>query len=420
MEKKTKKRHSGLIITLILLLAVGIFYCWGSIYYDRDRQIDRIVNSLSDPSQDMTDYVTPSNPDIKTTAASLRPLQQYFKENKQAARRLAKNLRSGKDTEQIELVQRSNRFLIFPKYTILVQVYRPQVETNHAGSTLTVDKKNYGVMEGGDQNYYQDLGLVYPGRYHVAVKTKVSGRKLKADAVVNVWSNKTINMTIKTGTFQIRSVPNGVVYINDKKVKTLNDHGQATFKNYPLAKDTELYIQTTYNGKKIRSEKVRDLSTSIRSEFSSSDDDSSDYGSQPYAGNNTKDVYQDVEGDYIVNPIWTGLITREEAEKILEAAYTEPSSDSFENGKYNEDFKPLQKEVKKFKKGKKKLKVSVRVIKIMPAGENLSDVTYQLMYKYREKGKKHTEKVTYNNAIFHSVNKNQLIRSLGDKEKDDK
>ena len=85
-------------------------------------------------------------------------------------------------------------------------------------------------------------------------------------------------MTIKTGTFQIRSVSKGIVYINDKKVKVLDQNGQASFKNYPLAKDTELYIKASYQGKTIKSEKVKDLSSSINSEFSNSEDDTSDYG----------------------------------------------------------------------------------------------------------------------------------------------
>lgn len=420
MAKKTKKRHRGLIIILILLIAFGIFYAWGAYYYQRDRQIDRIVNSLSDPNQDMTQYVTPSNPDIDVTKEKLQPLQQYFKENKSATKELAKNLRSGKDSDQIELIENGSHFLIFPKYTIRVQVYRPQVKTNHPHSDLMVNNQNYGVMEGANQNFYQDLGLVFPGRYHVEVNTKVSGRKLKADAVVNIWSSKTVNMTIKTGTFLIRSVPNGQVYINDKKVKTLNKHGQATFKNYPLAKDTELYIETTYNGEKIRSEKVRDLSTSISSEFSNSDDDASDYGTQPYAGNETKDVYQDVEGDYIVNPLWKGLITSEDAQKLLQSAYENPSATIFQNGKENKDYKALKKELKSFKKEKNNLKIKVKVIKIFPAGDNRSDVTYQVVYKYKQKKKKHTKKFTYSGAIFHNVNNTQLINMLGKQEDDDK
>lgn len=413
-KKKLYKRHPKLVAFIILLIAFGVFYGWGSIYYQKGRQIDHIVSCINDPSKKMAKYVVASDPDVTVTDAKLKPLQQYFKENKQAAKQLSANLRKGKYSDQIKLIESGTYFFLFPKYSLRIQVYHPQVETNHAGSTLTVDKESFGRMEGADQNFYSDLGLIFPGRYHLLVKTKVSGRKLKADAIVNIWSNKTINMIIKTGTFQIRSVPYGVVYINDRKVKTLDKYGRATFKNYPLAKNMELYIKSTYNGKTIKSEKVKDLSSSIETEFSNSDDDDEDYGTPSnYAGNQKQDVYQDVEGDYIVNPIWPGLIDQTEAGQLLYNNYTKPDETTFENGKDNQAYKDLKKQVKAFKKGKKNLKLTVTITKIMPAGSNYSDVSYQLVYKYREKGKKHKKVINYEGAIFHNSSQTQVIKSLG-------
>lgn len=414
VKNRTHKRHPKLIAFIIFLLACGIFYGWGSIYYQKDAQLNRIMNRISDPKQSFAEYVTASDPDVEVTDSKLKPLQNYFKANKKAAAQLESNLRQGKDSNQIKLFESGTHFLLFPKYTLRVQVYRPQVETNHPNSTLTMDQENYGQMKGADQNFYADLGQLFPGRYHLLVKTKVAGRKLKADSVVNIWSDKTINMVIKTGTFQIRSVPNGVVYINDHKVKKLDRYGQAAFKNYPLAKNTELYITAKYNGETIKSEVVKDLSSSINSEFSASDDDVTDYGDATvYAGNEKQDVYQDVEGDYIVNPLWTGLIDQEEAGRLLYHAYLKPEKELF-NGEKTV-YEAQQKAVKKFRKGKKKLKLSVKVIKIMPAGNNLSDVSYQLVYKYREKGKKHKLTVNYENALFHLKNDEQGIQKLGEK-----
>lgn len=414
--KNTQKRkhHPKLIIFLIILLAAGIFYGWGSYYYQRDRQIDRIVAGLKNPKVDMSSYVVAANPDMNVTSSSLKPLQNYFKNNTNAAQTLAINLRHGRDSEQIKLVQNGLHWLLFPRYALRIQVYRPQVETNHSNSTLEVNGQNLGKMEGADQNFYQALGLVFPGRYHLAVDTTVSGRKLRADSVVNIWTNKTVNMTIKTGTFQVRSVPNGIVYINDRKAKKLDANGQAVFKNYPLAKDMELYIRSTYNGKKIRSYTVKDLSSSIRSEFSRSDDNTSDYsGAIDYNGNAAKDVYQDIEGDYIVNPIWPGLIKQDEAEQILKDNFTKADEDDFVNDKDNPAYKILKKQNKIFHKGKKKLKIQVHVIKILPAGDDYSEVEYQVVYKYRYKGKKKRKVVNYEQGMFHNVKNAQLIDKIG-------
>ncbi len=413
-KKKNSRSHPKLIAFLIILIAFGIFYGWGAVYYQKNLQVNRIIAAMNDPKVGMAKYVTASDPDVTLTDAKLRPLQNYFKENPKAAKELENNLRHDKNNQQIKLVNSGSHFLLFPKYTLKVQVYRPQVQTNHPNSVLTVNDHNLGKMDGANQNFYQDLGQVFPGRYHLLVKTKVAGRKLTADAIVNIWSSKTINMTIKTGTFQIRSVSKGIVYINDKKVKVLDQNGQASFKNYPLAKDTELYIKASYQGKTIKSEKVKDLSSSITSEFSNSEDDTSDYGSVTnYAGNQNRDVYQDVEGDYVVNPLWTGLITRNEAGKLLYRNYLKPNADNFVDKKKNKSYKNLLKN----KLNKKKVKLAVKVIKILPAGDNYSDVSYQLVCKFKQNGKKTKKVINYENGIFHRSGEKQLIKHLGKKVK---
>ena len=272
-------------------------------------------------------------------------------------------------------------------------------------------------MNGGNQNYYQDLGLVFPGRYHILVKSKVNNRKLDADSIVNIWSNKTVDMKIKTATFQIRSVPNGVVYINDHKAATLNKKGHYTFKDYPLAKRMEIFVKSKVDGQTIKSENVTDLSQSISSEFSDSEDDVTDYdGAADYQGNGEKDVYQDAEGDYIVNPIWPGLIKVENAARMLYTNFKKPMVTNFENGKENADYKKIEQQIKKWKKDKKlkKFNVEVKVLSVLPGKRNYSKIDYEVTFvkKYKYKSKK-TEKLLYRDAVLHLVNGHQEIQTLG-------
>lgn len=415
MKKKTTRcHHVKLIIFLIIVLAAAIFYAWGSFYYQKDRQIDRLVSGISNPKTDMTSLVVPSNPDLEVTKGKLQPLQNYFKNNRHAAEALKTNLRHDQDSGQIKLTQAGMYWLLFPKYVLRVKVFLPQVETNHSGSILRVNGENYGQMRGAGQNFYKALGLAFPGRYHLSVDTKVSGRHLHANSVVNIWDNKTVDMTIKTGTFQVRSVPYGLVYINDRRVKKLDGDGQAVFKNYPLAKHMELYVRSTYHGRHLRSYTVRDLSSSIDSEFSNTDDNTSDYsGAINYDGNASKDVYQDVEGDYIVNPLWPGLIKQDEAEQILTANFKKATAADFVGDKNNPDYKTLKKQNKLWQKGKKKLRLGVHVNKILPAGNDYSEVSYQVVYHYRFKKKKKRKVMTYTAALFHNVKNDQLIEKIG-------
>ena len=412
------KRHKKLWATGIIIVLIGIFYVVGNFYYTKDRQIDRIVTNLRNPKAEMAKYVTASTPDMNVTDSSLKPLQSYFKTHKKAADRLAYNLRHNHDSGEIQLEESGRYFLLFPKYTLRVQVYRPQIRTNHSGSTLLINHKNFGQMEGGNQNYYQDLGMVFPGRYHISVKSTVNGRKLDADSIVNIWSDKTVDMNIKTATFQLRSVPNGIIYVNDRKAAKLNKYGNYTFKDYPITKRMEIYIQGTADGKKIKSETVTDLSQSISSEFSDSEDDVTDYDSTgaPYQGNSEKDVYQDEEGDYIVNPIWPGLIKAGDAARMLYNNFKEPNVEAFENGKDNADYKKIDKQIKawKGKKNLKKYSVKVRVISVLPGARNYSNVNYEVTFirKFKDKSKK-KEKLSYQNAIFHEVDGQQEIQTLG-------
>ena len=412
------KRHKKLWATGIIIVLIGLFYVVGNFYYTKDRQIDRIVTNLRNPKAEMAKYVTASTPDMNVTDSSLKPLQSYFKTHKKAADRLAYNLRHNHDSGEIQLEESGRYFLLFPKYTLRVQVYRPQIRTNHSGSTLLINHKNFGQMEGGNQNYYQDLGMVFPGRYHISVKSTVNGRKLDADSIVNIWSDKTVDMNIKTATFQVRSVPNGIIYVNDRKAAKLNKYGNYTFKDYPITKRMEIYIQSTADGKKIKSETVTDLSQSISSEFSDSEDDVTDYDSTgaPYQGNSEKDVYQDEEGDYIVNPIWPGLIKAGDAARMLYNNFQEPDVEAFENGKDNADYKKIDKQIKAWKKKKnlKKYSVKVRVISVLTGARNYSNVNYEVTFirKFKDKSKK-KEKLSYQNAIFHEVDGQQEIQTLG-------
>lgn len=410
-KKKKSRRRVKFLLAAFLIVAAAIFYFWGSLYYQKEQQIKRLVQGISDPSLNMTTEVVPSTPDLTVTRHKLKPLQAYFQHNPAATKRLKANLERGEDKGQIQLVQEGRHLLLFPKYVLRVQVFRPQVETNHTGSKLWVDHENYGRMVGAVSNFYQDLGLVLPGRYHLSVQAKVSGRQLKADSVVNIWSNKTVDMRIRTGTFQVRSVPGGIIYLNDKRVKKLSRYGKAIFKNYPLTRKMELYVVTTYRGQKLRSETVKDLSSSINPAFSQSDDSLDDYSnSTAYTGNSAKDVYQDVEGDYIVNPIWPGLVKKGQAEEILRRSYQKAKRDDFVNAK---DWRDLRRQERRWQRGMKKVRVSVRVTNILPAGKDSSQVTYQVVYHYRRKSKKKKKILPARKAIFWQVKNVQLLQSVG-------
>ena len=82
--RRTAKWKFWLISLLVIIILFGIFYAWGSVYYQKEKQIDRITSSLSNPNANLAEYVTPSDPDINVTNRNLKPLQSYFRENPRA------------------------------------------------------------------------------------------------------------------------------------------------------------------------------------------------------------------------------------------------------------------------------------------------------------------------------------------------
>lgn len=152
------------------------------------------------------------------------------------------------------------------------------------------------------------------------------------------------------------------------------------FKNYPIAKSMELYVKTEYKGKTIKSEKVTDFPQTISQKFASSEDGISDYDNvSQYVGNQNKDVYQDAEGDYIVNPIWPGLIADKTAAQILANNFLKANPKQFTKGKENKSYKELHKEIKKTVKkvDAKKMVDKVKIKSILPMGKNCSLVKFE-------------------------------------------
>lgn len=101
----------------------------------------------------------------------------------------------------------------------------PTINTNHPNTTLSLNHKKVGNLSKNSNSYSKKIGPILPGKYQLLVNSKVSGRNLSAASIVNVWSNKQINMNIATKTFTVASVPNGKVYINDKFAGKLDEKG---------------------------------------------------------------------------------------------------------------------------------------------------------------------------------------------------
>ncbi|MDF7669197.1 zinc-ribbon domain-containing protein [Lactobacillus sp. ESL0703] len=399
LKKKTKVT---LWLVAIIVVLFGGFYAWGSNHYSRNNQIDQIIVSLKNPQMGLAQYVTTDDHTIKVTNNALKPLQKYYQSHQTTANNLSMNLKAGGSTSQISLVQSGRYLLLFPKYTLHINTYTPQVETNHRDTRVLVNGKSGGQVKGSADSYYKKLSPLFPGKYHLEVDSVVSGRELKADSTVNVWSNKTINMNIKTATFSIASVPGGTIYINDKKVGVLSGNGSKVFKNYPITDNMEVYVTTTFGSQTIKSQLITDLPEAI----DNGDSDS----------NTSDDVDFDDDDHVVLKPQWKGLIDKSDAEDLLKSDFNDPESEDFIGGSDNSSYQELRKMLKGFDRNDSTISYDMDcdIVSINPAPNDSSSVIYKITYTFeKDNGDEHTQVMLYKGAILQEDSDKQKIKSIG-------
>ncbi len=216
-------------------------------------------------------------------------------------------------------------------------------------------------------------------------------------------------MDIETQTFSVKSVPNGEVYINDKKVGTLDNNGEITFKSYPITPNMALYV--LYNGTK--SELVTDMSDSF-GDFTSEGDENDDYTDD--ASNETSADVTKQDGSYVVTPKWKGLISKDDANDLLSDAYEDPNDDKFVNGSDNKWYGQIKQQNDRWDKSDEinSYDTDVSIESIYPAKGNQSKVNYKVTYTLNYDDYTKKQIVEYTGGILQKDGDDYLIKTIGD------
>ena len=169
--------------------------------------------------------------------------------------------------------------------------------------------------------YAVSLNKLIVGQYNLSTHVKLSGRDLSSTKSIKLFNNQTVKMDIKTLTFTVQSLPNASVYINNKKVATLNEQGKTTINNYPITSKTKIFVSYENNDSTIDSE----ISSSL-----------AHFAQKGEAVGNL----QKKNGKYVYTPTWQGLASSQEAKTLLAKAFSKKiTSDDFVNSTNNTDYK---------------------------------------------------------------------------------
>lgn len=398
MKKKTKVL---ITIGVAFLAAFTIFYSWGSSHYSKENQINRIKTDLIDTKSGLAKDVIADNSSMQVTDEALKPTQTYFAEHHSDANQLINNLKQDRPYYKIYLVQSGHHLLFFPKYVLKVPTISTAVVTNHASSTVSVNNKNVGSVKEGnfnsenqDNKYGIKLNRLFVGTYHVKVKSNISGKNLSTTSNYDLWSNGAIDMSIRTENFTVKSIPGATLYLNGKDVGTLNKKGKISFKDYPVTDKLKIYVEAKVGKDNLKSQEIN-------------------YGDIQY--DNANDSHKTIE------PEWDGLISKEDAQRILEDNFRNPDEDAFLNGAENKSYQELRKMDKGYDEDENitSYDMSCSVVSISPAPNKSSSVVYKITFTFESDDTERKQVLLYKGASFSLSDSDeedeasQKIKSIG-------
>ncbi|MEL0529772.1 zinc ribbon domain-containing protein, partial [Lactobacillus jensenii] len=397
-KSQLSKRKQHLIIGLLVGGCSVLFLSfWGMNYYSRDNQLSQITNYLENPAKKgFAEYIVSDKAET-INENDLKPFRNFLVKNPTETNSLIKAISHNKSYKNsIRLIKDGAYWLVFPRYKLNLPTYSLTVTTNHANSKLNINN-SYKSMTKKDSKFAVSVNKLIVGQYNLTTQVKLSGRNLSTSKSINLFTNQTVKMDIKTLTFVVQSLPNASIYINNKKVATLNNHGKATISNYPITNKTKIFVSYENDDSTIDSEVSSSLAVFAKK------------------GQVTGNL-QKKNGKYIYTPTWKGLVTSKEAKKLLAKAFSKKSSSvDFVNSTNNTDYKTLRKMFAGFNKdGKiKSYSTAIKITKVLPLGNNETQVSYEVTYKFKHKSDTRTQIMKYTNAILYKKGSKVSIQSVG-------
>lgn len=413
--KQGRKWKKQILIVAAVLLVLLAGYGYGKAHYAKDKQIDEIVTRMKDPSKDLSPYVKTDDSSFQLTKESVQPLQEYYKANQTKANNLGSEWKREDDLDDVfedsvSLGEDGHYFFLFPKYKLMVKTYSPTVVTNHKNSTIKMNGKNVGKLSASGDYYQKKLDPVIAGRYTFSVSANLSGKTISPSPVkLDLFSNHQVSLNITTGSFTVSSVPNGEVYINDKKVADLDDKGQASFKDYQITSGMSLYVKKSGIGQSDTIYNFDQYVTAPADQANDSDDDSDDDydfsdDSDDDDDSDSSDQIKAVNGSWVLTPSWPGLASSEDAEDLLQDIWDDNDSEDWVNGSSNTGYLSIKKLHDNWDDSDSVADYNevVSVLSTSPAGSGKTYVNYTVTHNLSYIGDKDDTSVTdtYQNGII--------------------
>lgn len=252
-SKKNRRKWTSIGVVVLLLI---IFFAWGFHHYSRQVTLDRSITDIQ-KGQNMTNDFTSSSPDLKITKSSLLPINRYYSAHAGDLSSLKDQLAASGRSDNGNFSFRTNgrHMLFFPKYQIIVSPVYPTVTTNHTGNKITLDHKQ--IATATSDNYSKRLSALAPGQYHLQASGKVGKHNLVNSGDYHITSSKSYDLDLTTISANLNTVPGSDIYLNGKKIGTVDNSGTYRLKDEPWSSDMSVSAHYTSSAGKAVSNSVQ-------------------------------------------------------------------------------------------------------------------------------------------------------------------
>jgi len=385
-----------LTIGAVIVLGIG-GYLYGQHYYNPTNQLNRDLTALK-TGKGLAKQVTSTDPSLKITTSSVKPMTTYFKNNRKSLATLASDLKSGFNSNSygIQFVKTGKAWLFFDKYKLQVTSVYATLTTNHRNVKLSVDGKNVATS---NSTYYQHkIGPYVPGSYTLAAKGTVSGHSITNKSTYYLKTNgQSYDLDLRTVSLNVVGTPTTVIYVNGERQGTIGNSGTLALNNIPWSSNMMLTGKYRTDGKTLTS-KQTDISNSEGEDVS-----------VKFAGVMSKDT----ASDYMTN-LFTALSYYTSTGELNDASdsYDRSLDDYFVNGTDSADYKELMQMAKGYYDNDDILSVSYEptVISTVPASNHQSQITYDVKYDFSNTDDERIQVFRYTATVEKSGGKYKIVK----------
>lgn len=407
-----KKKITITLVSILVVLLIALF-AYGKHYYNKSQQVDRIVSVIREnKNSKLASLVTTNKAKVKIDSNSVKSITDYYQSHPSSLNMIENTLSNQGSIKGISLVQDGRYFLIFPKYKLQVNSYRPIIETNHPHSRIYIDGKYIATAQANDEDddYTAELAPILGGYHTVRIKATASGHNLSSIANINLWSDSNYNCNIKTANLAVFGPTGSQIYVGRKVCGVIGNGQVKELKDFQYNNETSIHLAYKSHHHKFVSNEMN-ISDAIEADNNGSDTDDNDEDIQKAIETINKHYSKMVH----VVPTFSGAPSLDTVHNLIKECVYEPTTSIFVNGKNNQNYGDFHRNADNFNDDHKleDWDVGPDITNIYPVSKNIYSCAAKVIYELDHDTYTHIQVLNYPRVTFEKESGEFKILSMG-------